>query len=251
MGEHRQVQLAIWLERSPQRSSAIAPGPGGAGYQLARRTGDVVHYLLFPNSAAAQQAVTDLDGTGLRVQPGIAATIRGWYVECWSADDATDHEIRRLAEFAASVGGEYDGGERVEGPVWGPHGNPVIDIVTGTGATKTLFRPVGQAELDLIERSGWRRFPPRLPGQPIFYPVLNAEYATTIARRWNTKDAASGHVGYVLRFEVEADFAARYPVQRAGGAMCEELWVPAEELDEFNDHIRGLIIVVAEHRAED
>jgi hypothetical protein len=32
--------------------------------------------------------------------------------------------------------------------------------------------------------------------------------------------------------------------------MCEELWVPAEELDDFNDHIRGPI-VVAEYHAGD
>jgi hypothetical protein len=49
-------------------------------------------------------------------------------------------------------------------------------------STVTLWRPVGQAELKLIERSGWRRFPPRLAGQPIFYPVLNEHYAAKIAR---------------------------------------------------------------------
>jgi hypothetical protein len=55
---------------------------------------------------------------------------------------------------------------------------------------------VGQVELDLIEST------PRLDWQPIFYPVLNREYAVQIARDWNTKDAASGYVvGYVLRFE--------------------------------------------------
>lgn len=27
----------------------------------------------------------------------------------------------------------------------------------------TLYRPVGPAELALIEASGWRAFPPRLP----------------------------------------------------------------------------------------
>jgi len=67
----------------------------------------------------------------------------------------------------------------------------------------TLYRPVGQLELDLIEASGWTRFPPRLDWQPIFYPVLSEEYATTIARDWNTKDAANGAVGYVLRFDVD------------------------------------------------
>ena len=53
--------------------------------------------------------------------------------------------------------------------------------------TTTLFRPVGQRELELIAEASYRAFPPRLPGQPIFYPVLNEEYATQIARDWNTR----------------------------------------------------------------
>jgi hypothetical protein len=69
----------------------------------------------------------------------------------------------------------------------------------------TLFRPVGQAEFDLIRQSGFTKFPPRLPEQPFFYPVLNEAYATQIARDWNTKDSRSGFVGYVLRFRVRKD----------------------------------------------
>ena len=48
-----------------------------------------------------------------------------------------------------------------------------------------LYRPVGTAELELITESGFTRFPPRLPEQPIFYPVLNERYAREIAERWN------------------------------------------------------------------
>ncbi|GAA4927211.1 hypothetical protein [Actinoplanes utahensis] len=109
----------------------------------------------------------------------------------------------------------------------------------------TLWRPTGPKELALVEESGWRRWPPRLPDQPIFYPVLNEEYATMIARDWNVP--ASG-MGYVTRFEVDAAFAERYPVRQAGGDSILELWVPAEELEEFNDHIVGTIEVVAEFR---
>lgn len=111
--------------------------------------------------------------------------------------------------------------------------------------TTTLWRPTGPEELALVEASGWRGWPPRLPEQPIFYPVLNEDYAIRIARDWNVP--ASG-VGYVTRFEVESDFLARYPVRRAGGATILELWVPAEELDEFNTHIVGTIDVVREFR---
>ncbi len=110
----------------------------------------------------------------------------------------------------------------------------------------TLFRPVGPKELELIRATEWRAFPPRLPDQPIFYPVLNEEYAAQIARDWNVKDSGSG---YVTRFRVDAAFASRYPVQVVGGRVHEELWVPAEELDEFNAHLLGPIEVIAEfHR---
>ena len=106
-----------------------------------------------------------------------------------------------------------------------------------------LFRPVGPKELALIQASGMREFPPRLAEQPIFYPVLNEEYATQIARDWNVRASGSG---YVTRFTVCAVYAARFPVQRAGGVIHEELWVPAGELAEFNRHIIGPIEVVAE-----
>jgi hypothetical protein len=113
----------------------------------------------------------------------------------------------------------------------------------------TLYRPVGQAELELIRATGYRAFPPRLPGQPIFYPVLNEEYAVQIARDWNTRDAASGFAGYVTRFRVRAAHLARYDVQTVGrGRLHEEYWVPADELPAFNANIVGPIEVVAEYR---
>lgn len=107
-----------------------------------------------------------------------------------------------------------------------------------------LYRPVGEAELELIRQSGYASFPPRLPGQPIFYPVLNRRYAEEIAEKWNTRDAASGFKGYVTEFEVEDGYIARYPVQTAGASHHQELWVPAEELDAFNAHIVRKIRVV-------
>jgi len=54
-------------------------------------------------------------------------------------------------------------------------------------------------ELELIQASGWSEFPPRLPDQPIFYPVTNEDYAVQIARDWNVK--ASG-AGFVMKFAV-------------------------------------------------
>jgi hypothetical protein len=116
-----------------------------------------------------------------------------------------------------------------------------------TEQTVTLYRPVGPKELELIAASGWQRFPPRLPEQPIFYPVLNEEYARQIAGDWNVKQDGSG---FVTRFQVRSGFAARYPVQVVGRASVhQELWVPAEELEEFNANIVGPIEVVAEFKA--
>ena len=111
-----------------------------------------------------------------------------------------------------------------------------------------LFRPVGPQELELIAQSGWTKFPPRLPGQPIFYPVLSEEYARQIARDWNVKESGSG---FVTRFTVDAEFLRRYPVHTVGASVHQELWVPAEELDAFNRHIVGNIEVIAEFRSPD
>lgn len=108
-----------------------------------------------------------------------------------------------------------------------------------------LYRPIGETELRLIAATDFRAFPPRLPHQPIFYPVLDREYAVQIARDWNTKDEASGFAGWVTEFDVDDTFVARYPVQVAGGRQHRELWVPAEELEEFNAHIFGEIRVTA------
>ncbi len=115
-------------------------------------------------------------------------------------------------------------------------------------ATTILFRPVGAAELALIAASGYRAFPPRLPHQPIFYPVLTESYAHQIARDWNVRDAASGFEGHVLRFAVRANFLARYDVQVAGAAVHQEYWIPAEELGAFNEAIVGAIEVIATYK---
>ena len=114
----------------------------------------------------------------------------------------------------------------------------------------TLFRPVGQGELDLIRASEFRRFPPRLPEQLYFYPVLNLEYATQIARNWNSKDIQSGLVGYVLRFQIESEFMSRYAVHQVGDVSHREYWIPRDDLPEFNERIVGKIEIVAEYRGE-
>jgi hypothetical protein len=114
----------------------------------------------------------------------------------------------------------------------------------------TLYRPTGQKELDLIKASNYKAFPPRLPEQPIFYPVLNEEYATHIARNWNAKHN-NPKVGYVTRFNVRTSYLSQFEVQTVGGSIHQEYWIPAEELEEFNQNIVGIIEVIAEYRGED
>lgn len=104
-----------------------------------------------------------------------------------------------------------------------------------------LYRPTGLKELTLVYESGLRAWPPRLPEQPIFYPVLNFGYAAQIARDWNTK--SNDFAGYVTEFEVEDTYIAQFERQIVGGREHEELWIPAEQLEEFNRHIIGLIKV--------
>lgn len=107
-----------------------------------------------------------------------------------------------------------------------------------------LYRPVGQAELDLIASASFRAYPPRLPEQPIFYPVLNERYAREIAEKWNKKLADSGYAGYVTTFEIDDEYISCYDVHTVGASYHQEFWIPAEELEEFNRHIIGEIQVI-------
>lgn len=108
--------------------------------------------------------------------------------------------------------------------------------------TITLYRPVGEQELALIEDAGFQAFPPRLEWQPIFYPVTTEQYAAIISRAWNARD---GQRGFVTRFAVEAQYLRQFEPHIVGSHEHEEYWIPAERLDEFNTHIIGPIEVIA------
>ena len=107
-----------------------------------------------------------------------------------------------------------------------------------------LYRPVGQAEYDLIAQTGFTAYLPRLPEQPIFYPVLNERYAREIAEKWNKRSPDSQYTGYVTTFEIEEDYIAQFPVQTVGASYHQEFWIPAEELENFNRHIIGKIQIL-------
>ncbi|PIE83146.1 MAG: hypothetical protein CSA09_03525 [Candidatus Contendobacter odensis] len=111
--------------------------------------------------------------------------------------------------------------------------------------TVTLYRPTGPKELDLVKKSGYKKWPPRLPEQPIFYPVTNEEYAKEIAIKWNIKDSK---VGYVTKFEVKKEFIDKYDIQQVGGSNHTEWWIPAEDLEDLNTNIVGLIKIIGEYK---
>lgn len=113
--------------------------------------------------------------------------------------------------------------------------------------TVTLYRPTGPRELELVKASDYRRWPPRLPEQPIFYPVTNEQYAKEIATKWNVRDSG---VGYVTRFHVKRKFMEQFSVEKVGGAHHTEWWIPAEQLEELNDNIVGSIEVIGEYHKE-
>lgn len=106
--------------------------------------------------------------------------------------------------------------------------------------TVTSYRSVNQEELDLVKKSGYKEWPPRLPEQPIFYPVTNEKYAREI-NRWNVKDYS---VGYITRFEVKKNYLDHYEIKTVGAVHATEWWIPAEDLIEFNKNIVGKIIVI-------
>jgi hypothetical protein len=115
----------------------------------------------------------------------------------------------------------------------------------------TLFRPVGLQELSLIWDSGMREFPPRLPQQPIFYPVATMEYAAQIGRDWNTRDENSGYAGFVTQFAVPTSYLQKYEQRTVGSSSHVEYWIPADQLPVLNASIQGAISVERAYFGED
>jgi hypothetical protein len=107
-----------------------------------------------------------------------------------------------------------------------------------------LYRPIGKKEYDLMKQNNFKKFPPRLSGQPIFYPVLNQEYAGKIAGEWNTKDKNSDYIGIITQFNINDEYINRFEKHIVGASICEEFWIPSDELEEFNKNIIGNIEII-------
>ncbi|MDC0832396.1 hypothetical protein POG22_05155 [Geitlerinema sp. CS-897] len=110
--------------------------------------------------------------------------------------------------------------------------------------TVTLYRPTGSKELELVKASNYTKWPPRLTGQPIFYPVTNEQYAKEITTKWNARD---GGIGYVTKFKVKKSFIDRFDIQQVGASYHTEWWIPADLLEELNANIVGKIEVIGRY----
>lgn len=95
---------------------------------------------------------------------------------------------------------------------------------------------------------GMAAFPPRKPEQPVFYPVLNLEYADEIAKQWNAERQTAS--GYVAKFTIDNGYVAQFEPHKVGSSRHVELWIPAEELARFNEHISPPILIVSAHFGE-
>ena len=75
---------------------------------------------------------------------------------------------------------------------------------------------------------------------PASAPIVHL-WITVGARDWNVRDSGAG---YVTRFEVRKNFLDHYQVQDAGGQAHREYWIPADQVDAFNQAIVGQIEIV-------
>ncbi len=110
-----------------------------------------------------------------------------------------------------------------------------------------MFRPVGPNELKILKDLNFKEWPPRLPEQPIFYPVTNERYANEITQ-WNVKQFG---IGFVTKFKIRKSFIKEYEIKTVGAFYQTEWWIPAEKLKEFNENIVGEIEVISEFKRKE
>ncbi len=117
----RQLVLSIWVENSGLRASGFAPGPGGAGYRFSRRHGEAAHYLYAPERANADAMLRHLQAAGRSGRVWGGGTQELWVVQVWAEHGVqAKGEAAQLQRVAQTFDGRYDGGEIIEGEIWGP-----------------------------------------------------------------------------------------------------------------------------------
>jgi hypothetical protein len=101
-----------------------------------------------------------------------------------------------------------------------------------------LFKPVTPIQLEKILANNCEGFGCSFEGERFFYPKLHHHYAEQIAR--NSYGSRYG-AGYVVEFEVDADYISRFPLQTIGYDEQQEYCVDINRLPELNQHIHGKI----------
>ena len=121
LGPHARLVLEIWVEESTARSSGLAPGPGGAGYELSRRHGEATHYVAIAERDRGEDLLAEFERVGRAGRVWGGGTPAQWIVQVWAPRAAeAQAEAAKIDAVARRFGGRYDGGEIVGGQVWGP-----------------------------------------------------------------------------------------------------------------------------------
>lgn len=246
VGALSRTDVASWVDSQVELADSVA-GPLLELCTLAPKTDSQIVELLdrLAGERDNRRKIVWLAGAVREGRISLERAIR--FLESSSCDWLSDNERQEVLRLA-------DGYSLASSGTWGTLDDIhrdfeafVSDLESTYGAladgvTETLYRPVGPVELEAIAATGYRRFPPRLADQPIFYPVCNERYATQIVREWNVPRLGAG---FVTRFEVRKSFLERYPVRIVGDRTHAEYWIPAEDLEAFNNAIVGEIEVVA------
>ncbi len=103
----------------------------------------------------------------------------------------------------------------------------------------TLYRAVNAEELAALQSLRWKGFPPC--AEAAFYPALNARFALDFI---HSQEGGKKPALYLTRFQIHAGYVRSFEVQTLSGEVHDELWVPAEEWENFNRNIVGRIAVV-------
>ena len=111
-----------------------------------------------------------------------------------------------------------------------------------------LYKSLTPAQFAGVIQSDWRELAAESPDQKMFYPKLNRQYAEMVARMLNL---AHYNAAYVVKFNVNALFLARYEIQTVAYDEHQEYKIPIEDLPLLNCHIVGIIEVVSAFTLKD
>ena len=99
----------------------------------------------------------------------------------------------------------------------------------------------GRTEADCAERI--QEISAEITGTTIFLSCAERKLCAGNRKKWNVRDNED-HKGYVTKFEVADDYCSQFELHTVGSSRHQELWIPADALESFNQHIIGTIKVI-------